>query len=254
MKRIGKITNYTPLMRGIWPTVEALAMKNAVLNDVNTKIQKGKLPEGEDDFFNVKDRQFVDFKQTTSVPVRVCDLNSIIDMDKVFLARRGANTRTDLVTSISNVKEVEMTVRIYVEYIIDAATKGVKVLKAYPIAMDKVIPLDEDKFINPGIDGGDDYVALKDEDNARPYEEAKGIMIGRGKVVIISEDLMKDPGYIKVPLIGERDENNCQLTMEVPEKYAGLYPKAPARVLPGREEKPTINTLEEMRRMGLVNC
>lgn len=246
MKKIGTIKNYTPLMRGIWPTVEALAMKNAVLKDVNSKIQEGKLPEGEDDFFKVEDRQFIDdFHQQTSVPVRVCDLNSIIDMDKVFLARRGANTRTDLVTSISNVKNIEITTRIYVEYIIDAATKGVKVLKAYPIP--------EDKIVNSGTDGGDDYVPLKDEDNARPYEEAKGIMIGRGKVVIISEDLMKDPGYIKVPLTGERDENNCQLTMVVPEKYAGLYPKAPARNL-SSERKPIINTLDEMRRMGLVNA
>lgn len=246
MKKIGTVKNYTPLMRGIWPSVVLLALRDAVLKDVNSKIQEGKLPEGEDDFFKVEDRQFVTFNQQTSVPVRVCDLNSIIDMDKVFIARRGANTRTDLVTSISNVKKVENTTRIYAEYIIDAKTKGVKVLKAYPIP--------EDKVVNPGTDGGDDYVPLKDEDNARPYEEAKGIMIGRGKVVIISEDLMRDPGYIKVPLIGERDENNCQLTMEVPEKYAGLYPKAPARVLPGREEKPTINTLEEMRRMGLVNA
>lgn len=245
MKKIGTIKNYTPLMRGIWPSVVLLALRDAVLNDVNTKIQEGKLPGGEDDFFKIEDRQFVVFNQQTSVPVRVCDLNSIIDMDKVFLARRGANTRTDLVTSISNVKDIGMTTRIYVEYIIDAATKGVKVLKAYPIP--------EDKVVNPGIDGGDDYVALKDEDNARPYEEAKGIMIGRGKVVIISEDLMIDPGYIKVPLTGERDEKNCQLTMAVPEKYAGLYPKAPARVLPGKEEKPIINTVEEMRRMGLVN-
>lgn len=245
MKKIGTIKNYTPLMRGIWPSVILLALRDAVLKDVNSKIQEGKLPEGEDDFFKIEDRQFVVFNQQTSVPVRVCDLNSIIDMDKVFLARRGANTRTDLVTSILNVKKVENTTRIYVEYIIDAKTKGVKILKAYPIP--------EDKVVNPGIDGGDDYVALKDEDNARPYEEARGIMIGRGKVLIISEDLMKDPCGIKVPLIGERDENSQQLTMLVPEKYAGLYPKAPAGVLPGREEKPIINSVEEMRKMGLVN-
>ena len=159
-----------------------LELKDAILNDVNTKIQEGKLPESQDDLFKVEDRQFVVYNQQVSVPVRACELKSIIDMDKVFLARRGANTRTDLVTSISNVKDVENTTRIYAEYIIDANTKGVKVLKAYPISMDKVV--------NPGTDGGDDYVPLNDNDISLPYDEARDIMIGRNKVIIISEELM----------------------------------------------------------------
>lgn len=205
-------------MRGIWPSIILSGLKDAVLNDVNTKIQEGKLPESQDDLFKVEDRQFVVFNQQVTVPIRACELNSIIDMDKVFLARRGANTRTDLVTSISNVKDVENTTRIYAEYIIDKNTKGVKVLKAYPIPMDKVV--------NPGTDGGDDYVPLNDNDISLPYEEARGIMIGRNKVIIISEELMGDPGYIKVPLIGKRDETGKQLTMEVPGKYLELYPKA----------------------------
>lgn len=218
MKKKFEIKNYTPLMRGIWPSVILSGLKDAVLNDVNTKIQEGKLPESQDDLFKVEDRQFVVFNQQVTVPVRACELNSIIDMDKVFLARRGANTRTDLVTSISNVKDIENTTRIYAEYIIDANTKGVKVLKAYPIPMDKVV--------NPGTDGGDDYVPLNDNDISLPYEEARDIMVGRGKVIIISEELMEDPGYIKVPLIGKRDETGKQLTMGVPEKYLELYPKA----------------------------
>lgn len=218
MKKKFEIKNYTPLLRGIWPSVILSGLKDVILNDVNTKIQEGKLPESQDDLFKVEDRQFVVFNQQVTVPIRACELNSIIDMDKVFLARRGANTRTDLVTSISNVKDIENTTRIYAEYIIDANTKGVKVLKAYPIPMDKVV--------NPGTDGGDDYVPLNDNDISLPYEEARDIMVGRGKVIIISEELMEDPGYIKVPLIGKRDETGKQLTMGVPEKYLELYPKA----------------------------
>lgn len=211
------IKNYTPLMRGIWPSVILSGLKDVILNDVNAKIQEGKLPESQDDLFKVEDRQFVVYNQQVSVPIRACELKFIIDMDKVFLARRGANTRTDLVTSISNVKDVENTTRIYAEYIIDANTKGVKVLKAYPIAVDKVV--------NPGTDGGDDYVPLNDNDISLPYDEARDIMVGRGKVVIISEDLIGDPSYIKVPLIGKRDESGKQLTMWVPEKFVELYPK-----------------------------
>jgi len=217
MKKKFEVKNYTPLLRGIWPSVILPGLKDVILNDVNTKIQEGKLPGSQDDLFKVEDRQFVVYNQQVSVPVRTCELKSIIDMDKVFLARRGANTRTDLVTSITNVKEVENTTRIYAEYIIDANTKGVKVVKAYPISMDKVV--------NPGTDGGDDYVPLNDNDISLPYEEARDIMVGRGKIVIIPEDLIGDPGYIKVPLIGKRDETGKQLTMEVPEKYIELYPK-----------------------------